>query len=224
MSSLSERIRQIREHIQDLNIRVNDLTNTTTESDSVSRYKRGLVGLVTGPIAPIGIQSIHQGNSQAVAKITPKTQGVQIDLFIDDILDSDISELSYKFTNIDFRMTNTEMMGIIYQGNGIIRMEKISLVYSGDLQKYMLNIQSAQPFTRGRIFIPVNLIITLANADSNAVTLEPLVPSSGPGSGSGCRPESTPSTQSFEWPTLEQLSVLRGPVPKSSQKVNNPFN
>ena len=216
MSRLSERIRQLKQHVHSLNNRVNDFSNITTEPDSISRFKRGLI---TGPIAPIVVQPLHQGHSQAVGKIIPKAQGVIMDIFIDDILEEGVTNLSYKFTNLDLKVADTEMMGIIYQANGIVRVQKISLIYSSEFKKYLLNIHSNQPFSQGRIFIPVNLVVTLSNYTLRDVILEPIPIDQGPGSGTGCRPTPTVST----WPTFETFTIPEESVSSTNQKIINPF-
>ena len=79
MSELNNRIHQIHEHIQNLHNRVTNFTNVATEPDPICRFKRELIN---GPIAPIGIQSMHQGLSKAVGKIVPKSKRVNINIYM----------------------------------------------------------------------------------------------------------------------------------------------
>jgi hypothetical protein len=225
MSGLSERVRHIHDRILDLNTHVDNFTTVTADIDPISRLKRGLSN---GPIAPIGIQSIHKGLSQAVVKITPESQKVIINIYIDDILEIESSKLSYQFTNIDFKIDNTEIIAIIYQENGIIRLEKMTLVHSDEFKKYMLYIQSSQNFDRGRIFIPVSIEVNLSNYNFHPVNLQPLPVQNIIYPATCCRPETTLTSNTFDksnvgWSTFGQLSVIGDPVSKSPQKVNNPF-
>lgn len=217
MSGLSERIRQIKARVQDLNTRVDNFANITAEPDTISSLKRNLV---TGPIVVIGIKSLHQDHGQAIGKITITEQQITVDIYIDDILEYEFSELSYRFTNIDLKMTDTEIVGIIYQNNGIIRVEKINLVYSKEYKQYTLKLQPNQPFNRERIFIHINFGISQLNYSSRPVNLEPLPVSSNPGSGTGCRPE---PTSMADWAAFERLSILKGPILTPTQNVINPF-
>jgi hypothetical protein len=168
MSDLIEQIRQLTERVQ-------NLTNHENNSDPISKFKRN-------HNVPVNIQSIHEGNSKCLCEVSYSPSYIKFDIFIDDVLDNDISNLSFKLTDFDLKVTNTEILGTILQDDNILRIEKISLIYSSTEKNYMLNIHSDEPFNAGKIFLAFSTLVSFSNYDSHVLCLD------GPGTGGCCRP------------------------------------
>lgn len=125
-------------------------------------------------------------NSSSIGKITLNNQNVGIDIVIDTILHSGHPRLYFRLTNVDFKLERTESMGIVYQENGIVRIERAKLYYSDEYNQYVLSIKSTTPFAPGRVLISFSNISPAHNIyDFRSIDMIPLPPQ---GPGSGCRP------------------------------------
>lgn len=170
MSDSDERMRQITECIQNLN---------SLAIDQISEFKKELMA---GPTFIISIKSMHQGNTKAFGKFLSTGQGFKFDIFIDDNIGNNVTDLFYVLTDFDLKVIDTEILGVVFQDRDILRIEKISIIYSNEHKRYILNIKSNKPFNSGKVFISTSLVVSLDNYDSH------IPDDDGPGSGGGCRP------------------------------------
>lgn len=164
MFGFTERIQRLKELIDNINARF----ASTVESDPISQIKRKMVDV---GLPQIDIKSIHRGQARAVIKFSNSSS---LTIYIDDLLDQDVNELNYRLTSIDLKRKSIEMLGMVYQSNGIVRIEKIAIQYSPNLRQYVIKIKSSQSFTKGRLFIPIKLTLDLNDYQENPVDLQPL--------------------------------------------------
>ena len=197
MSQLGERIVEVKARIDSLSSRVNSFLGASVEPDSISRFKRRLQD---GPLTRLETRPYHKGTVQASLKLKMTIGEVEGQILIDDLLDEPTSNLSYEFSNTDFKSAPQELIGIVYRSDGIVITEKMLLSYEPRVKRYILKVLSDRECPQMRLFIVAHFAIGLEDYAPQEVDLRP-ISQTVPGSGDQSR--STPAKMSFPMLTLK---------------------